>query len=285
MAGRFGKLARCMVAACTLAVACTHDPKKVVVHQAEGDGKLAVSSQGHCLTLNPEYRLHLVRACEDARHYIFHVAGQEYRYDKQIYRARLREALVQMLRQGEYPWQTLGEARIEVWLRAPLWQPEQAGVAVAVLGRAGNFAAFLPLAPEQWDFSGERLLLLGAGRYPSSQARQAGLVSLQARAGADQERALEFLEQAIERYSAQRPGDAPTLNYEVDASQWPIVHLHTRAFSETTLVMALRGAPRADLYVAQVGLQPVPERNEMRGLLFRFSFRPETRARESWSTP
>jgi hypothetical protein len=225
---------------------------------SHGDGKVTETPAGRCLDLVPEYALHPVRACETAASYELLAGPRQLRLDKVRYQHELRERLLQFARRTAYPWRTLGQATIEVWMTAPLTEPEAASTVAVVKGPGGNFAVHLTLSPDGWQVVPENVVWLGKDGYPSLQAKRLGTVLVVPRG--------EVTEARLARFLAGVDAGA------VPRDAWTPLELAVVPFAETAAARALMTRPGARAVLADVQLIPAGEREGAKAKAFEFAF-------------
>ena len=241
--------------------ACAHRTRVGDIQRATvGDGIWEPTIDWHCLELLPELQLHRIRACESLKAYTFDFVGQKFIVNKQVFMQRLRKVVTRLLQSTAYPWRSLNDAEIEVWLVAPVFVPETVQFVAVVLSQGGNFAVRLPRDSKLWSPSLSDLSVLDKSRYPSMDGRQPGMVLVQASPAAIKEQTLARLK---------------LLALKIDAQQWPLITLYTQAFAEIGLARAILQMPRSATGVNAVSLLPAGEPEAARGLAFRFDFKPK----------
>lgn len=161
-----------------------------------GDGKVTHTEAGSCVNLTPENGMHPVAACHMHDTYQVRAVDRRIEMAGAAFRGHFRERVLQFLRTTSYPWQTLTDAEVEMWLVAPIFAPESAYFMGVVKSRGGNFAVRLDLEPSRWRLESEAFQWLGNESYPSRGAKQAGLLQVSSRNGTTLVRTRAFGERA-----------------------------------------------------------------------------------------
>jgi hypothetical protein len=227
-----------------------------------GDGKRVAIADGQCVELVPEYALHRVRACENKTHYFVEAPGRTLTVAKDEFRTRLRDGILQFTRATPYPWLTLRDARIEVWITTGIVAPAEAAFVAVVLSEGGNFLVRLPIEPDEWTVAPEHMAFLGKARYPSRLAKRVGALALQPRPGATPASvAAALAESGVLARSA--------------AAGWAPVLLKTAAFGEPLVARQVMVGPLARQAFQTVDYLPDGEREGAKALAYVFAFDPQ----------
>lgn len=250
-----------VLCAVPLLTSCAHIPGLWSKQRAlVGEGIVTRTDTVHCLNLLPENALHRIIGCETPSSYTVLAPGQRSMVlakakFKQLVRAQVRRALEASV----YPTQLLGDTELEIWLLAPVFEPEKLQWVIVVNGMQRNFALHLPFNPQDWDSYRTQPLLLGSARYPSRQSWQAGVVLLEANSFVSRQATVTYLAQFAHR--------------QLDTKMWPLVKMHIRSFAELDMLRLIQKSPDVRDYLLRASTIPAGEAEAVRGLLYRFAWR------------
>ncbi len=219
-------------------------------------GDIVEVDDGKCLILTAESEAHPVGVCDYKDRYSFHVGSRKMVYSKPQYEFALRERLSSFVQSKGYPRGSLGRAKIEVWMNAPVHEPFKAHLTVVVLNDAGNFAVNLPVNPNKWMINKKDVILLPKEGYPTVHAKKAGYLLVAARDHVSKRRFKEFLEEA----GVENPPDAH------------LAALETDVFAETDLATQIRKHPDSRYIVRKLDFLPASDQDGTRGLGFTIDF-------------
>jgi len=227
---------------------------------AVGDGQIIkindVTGTGSCLKLNPESEAHPVGVCEFDNRYSFIVGEKTLVYGKKNYQFALRQRLSAFMQSVGYPRKTLNHAKIQVWLKAPVYTPALATLQIVVLNADGNFAFELPIEPQMWMIDYSKVILLPVEGYPSRNARRAGYLAIAAKNYINKKRFTQFLQEVGVEDSVTSTNLA----------------LKTPVFDEGKLAMKIHGHPDSKYVIEQVSYLPAEAVDSAVGLGFSMDF-------------
>lgn len=235
-----------------------------------GDGDLVKTANGDCVNLTPESKLHAVAACDSSDVYEVVAPGRHWRMAGGTFRKLLRERLMQFVVRSNYPWKTLSDGQIVVFIVAPTFAPERAYFVAEVTGSQGNFAVPLDLMPDRWMIDDDTVLWLGKEAYPTSKAKRAGVLQLSGRNHLRRGALMQFVDASgVSTLLTASGGKA--VRSVTDGGQ--VVVLKTAPFAELAVASRLTAQPSAPFHIQQVELVPAGEPEGSRAAIFRFPFR------------
>jgi hypothetical protein len=235
-----------------------------------GDGTVFTSAKGTCVLLTPENALHPVGACESTGRYDVQAVGRRYSYAQSSFQNSLRDSLWQYLRQTAYRVEALRGARVDVWVSAPVFRPENASfVAVVVAPSAGNVAVRLPFDMSAWRLRDEDVVLLGRDASPNARALAVGRLLVKPLPSQTEASFKSFLAEA--KAATVR---AKSSAWRSSRSEWPVAEIETRPFAELDLARLVSMAPGAKASVAVIERRVAPEPEGYKAKAFSFYFAP-----------
>lgn len=206
-----------------------------------GNAKVVQTKHGTCTILAPENHLHpSLVACDEAQHYTFTSGARHFNYDKTFFQTRFRERLEALLAFSAYPRQALAECRVEIWMLAPVFYPEQARLLAVVLGPGGNFALPFPVDLGTWGYGTDQLLLLGSERWPTLVAHRAARLEARPQLTISLERARDAVSTALQEL-APLPNGRPLVK-SISAQGGGLV-IATELFAEERVLQRLKQMP------------------------------------------
>jgi hypothetical protein len=221
-----------------------------------GDGEVVKVDDGTCLNLTAESKAHLVGICKYEDRFSFRINEEKLVYDKTKYLDGLRERLFSFIRSTEYPWKKLTNAKVDVWLQAPVFNPAKVYLTAVVISDAGSFAVDLPIDPNKWYISPEQIKLVPREGYPSLKTKQGGVLMVRAKPYISTERFQRFLAECGMPQEVHHHGQL----------------IKTPVFGEAKFEQALRYHADAQYVLEDVQYVPVGEEDTSSAVGFSFPF-------------
>jgi hypothetical protein len=138
------------------------------------DGTSFTDENGVCHNVNPGSQLHPVILCENKDALTIRVLKNLTSIDKKLLEKTIHQQLKSLVNATDIDRKYLSSADVDVWISAPVLDPEQAELVVVIKGKMMGFAVFLPIDLKHWDFLSSSVVQLGASGYPSMQTWKSG---------------------------------------------------------------------------------------------------------------
>jgi len=233
----------------------------------ENDGKSYMTNRGLCHNINPGSQLHPVIFCEKQSALTLQVLNTKFSLDKRGLEKEIHLQLKSLVMATDIDPQYLSSAEIDVWISAPVLQPERAQLIVVVKGPAMGFAVFLPPDMKHWDFLSSSILQLGASGYPSMQTWKSGRFVMAA------DRSIrngdwQSFEAELKASAGLTPAGLPRIKRAVYSGEGIVVE--TEQFSETFVASFLQQSKLGKKYKLRPVWIPASERDSYKAKGYSF---------------
>jgi hypothetical protein len=147
-----------------------------------------------CYNISRENAQHPIIICERERSYTVQVVDKKFRFSKGEFQARFYDHLRNFLYRSAAPQKSLRGMSVDIWLAAPVFEPDAAEW-VAVVSTDEGFLAFrLPLPLEHWTMNSANAVWLGSEDHPTLRAIRTDQVIITPQPGLAPANALKFIE-------------------------------------------------------------------------------------------
>jgi len=222
----------------------------------EHDASLVASSSG-CVTIDDENAFHLVKACETARNYVVQVRENQIQFDKRLFQFQLANQLGRLLHGSDsLSASILHEASVDIWLAAPVLQPESVYLVAVLHTDPGTITVDLPFTTNATvtdGIRGEQIAWLGRGHYPTAAAWHIDRLILLPQPTVTPERLKRFLNQSGVLGLSDKDGHQLVQKIHGDGT---VLRLETLPFAAAKIQTALKNAPLSAEILARVDYEP-----------------------------
>ena len=205
--------------------------------------------ESHCVQLAPENGLHPIYACEYNKTYQLRVVDRWLRYQKAEFHEKFTQHLVSFFSRSALPGAHLASSEVNVWLAAPLFEPERAFLVAVVEVDGGRLTVRLPLEIELWALSGDSVAWLGRAPYPSQNPRRIDRLLLYAQPTITKNGLREYL---VNQSLLQQRGAHGTVRIKKIHGDGTALALETEPFAAPLFARILRNTKDYERYISRI---------------------------------
>ena len=222
----------------------------------------------NCLNITRENALHPVFGCEYERSYQVRVIDKVTNYGKREFQGRFNDHLMRFFARSALPQVNLVGSRVDIWLAAPVLEPEEAFFTAVVASSDGNVSIRLPLSLDAWAITGDNVAWLGKDVHPSPRSMRTDRLILAPQPFFTPQKLNRFLSEAGILTRSDKLGRPLVRKVSGDGT---VIRLDTLPFGAPQLVRFIQGVPDVKQSLATINYETAPGVDTYQAKVFRFS--------------
>mgnify|MGYP006274980163 CR=1 FL=1 len=221
-----------------------------------------------CYNLSKENAQHAIKICELERSYAVKVLDRSFEFNKAEFQARFYDHFRSFLYRSAAPQKAIHGMTVDIWLAAPVFEPESPEW-VAVVATGEGFLSFrLPLLLENWTMSGANAVWLGSEDHPTVRAIRTDQIIVTPQPSIAPTEALKFIQDSGVMTKRNILGQPIVQRLVGDGS---MIRLETLVLGAPQIARAIARSSDAKTHLMAINYSTAAGRDSYQAKVFRFT--------------